>query len=123
MDETQIIGMALSLVQQIKLFHWTTTSFARHQALDQLHDALQKKTDMLVESFLGRNTKAKVPIKNFTVQTSSHSDASKLEKYLESERDKLQAICDKLSKQPEIQNTIQDIMSELDKALYLCRFQ
>lgn len=121
MEETFVITLVLSLLQQIKLFHWSTSSYAKHQALDKLHDSLSRKTDLLVETFLARNTKRQ-PLKSFVVQTSSHSDTTKIEKYLETERDKIQALCEKLSKQPEIQNIMQDIMGDIDQTLYLCRF-
>lgn len=120
MDEAQLIGSVFSLLHQIKLFHWATTSYPKHKALDDLHSVLSDKTDLLVESYIGRFKKQ--PLKHFTVNTSSHSDTSKIEKYIEGERDKLGAMCDKVfSKAPELQNIVQEIMAEMDKTLYLLK--
>lgn len=120
MDESQLIGLVFGMLHQIKLFHWATTSFSKHKALDDLHATLSDKTDLLVESYIGRFKKQ--PLKPFTVNVSAHSDTSKMEKYIESERDKLGALCDKVfSKAPELQNIIQEIMAEMDKTLYLLK--
>lgn len=119
MDEQQLITLVFSMLHQIKLFHWATSSYAKHKALDDLHATLSDKTDLLVESYIGRYKKQ--PLKTFTVQVAVHSDVSKLEKYLEGERDKLAALEKSFGKSHELQNIVDEMMAEIDKTLYLCR--
>jgi hypothetical protein len=38
----------------IKLYHWSTTSYARHQVADTLLRELQEATDRLVEVYVGK---------------------------------------------------------------------
>lgn len=123
MDESLLISTSINLVQQVKLFHWSTTSFAKHKALDELHDRLGTKIDMLVESFIGRNRKSGAQPKPFTIQLSMHSDASKIEKFLDGQRDVLQKMAAKLfgDKQPELMNIMHEIIADIDRAIYLCR--
>jgi hypothetical protein len=117
-DEQKITQYFLSLIGQIKLLHWATTSYAKHKALDDLHGTLSDKVDLFVEAFIGRFKKQ--PLKHFTIEMKATSDTTKLEKYLESERDKIQGLLNAFEKQPELQNILEEIIAEFDKTLYLC---
>lgn len=44
----------LSMLAQLKLYHWTTQSYARHKLTDSLHDALTEAVDRFVETAMGR---------------------------------------------------------------------
>ena len=121
MEEQQLISYVMNLVGQVKLLHWATMSYAKHKALDDLHGALSEKTDLLVESFLGKYKKQ--PLKVFHVEFRATSDTKILEKFLEEERNNMENLCKKFAKAPEFQNIIQEMMTELDKTLYLCRLQ
>jgi hypothetical protein len=47
------ITQLLCHLDQIKLYHWTTTRYARHIASDDLHGKLSKLVDLFVETYLG----------------------------------------------------------------------
>lgn len=121
MDEATLIQHMFHLLTQLKLFHWTTMSFAKHKALDDLHSVLSDKVDVLVESYIGRFKKQ--PIKNFQIDVHVQSDSSKLERFLEEERSKLEAIAKQWKNAPELKNIVDEMAIELDKALYLCKLQ
>jgi DNA-binding ferritin-like protein len=109
----------MSLIGQVKLFHWTTKSYVHHKALDELHEALSDKVDMFVEAYTGSNNIQ--PFKKFTVHTKSLSDATKVVKYLEDEHSKLAKMNRLFDTQPELGNIIQEMMAEVGKAIYVMR--
>lgn len=63
MDEASVIRHVFFTLSQVKLYHWSTMSFAKHKALDDLHGSLSDKFDHLVECYIGRFKKQ--PLKNF----------------------------------------------------------
>lgn len=119
MDIADLITHFTSLLGQVKLFHWATKSYVHHKALDELHDALSSKVDLFVEAYSGKMDVQ--PFKKFTVTTKSHSDASKVVKYLESERQKIEHLHAQFNKQPELANILEEMMAEISKAIYLMR--
>lgn len=42
------------LSNNIKLYHWTTTSFARHKASDELFESVISLTDQFLEVYIGK---------------------------------------------------------------------
>lgn len=44
----------LSFMNQLKLYHWATLSYARHKASDALQQALAPLVDQFVEVYLGK---------------------------------------------------------------------
>lgn len=119
MDVADLLTHFMSLIGQIKLFHWTTKSYVHHKALDELHSSLSDKVDLFVEAYTGLMNVQ--PFKKFNVATKSTSDASKVMKYLEEEHQKLHALSAKLEKQPELTNIIEEMMADISKAVYLMK--
>lgn len=110
------------VLHQVKLFHWATTSYSEHIALDGLHTALAPKIDTLVETFIGR-TRAQ-PLGKFSVKTTSTSDTKKVFVYLEATRDEIvKMVREQESDYPEIANILQDIASDFNQAIYLCNLK
>ena len=93
-------------------------SFAKHKALDELHEALASKVDMFVEAYIGRFKKQ--PLKSFVIESKVSTDASKLNKFLEAERKKIEDMLDIFAKQPELQNILEEMIAEINKTIYLC---
>jgi hypothetical protein len=44
----------MTILDQVKLYHWQTTLYARHKATDDLHDDLSGLVDKFVETLHGR---------------------------------------------------------------------
>jgi hypothetical protein len=44
----------MTILDQIKLYHWQTYSYSRHKATDELHQNLSKLIDTFVETLHGR---------------------------------------------------------------------
>jgi DNA-binding ferritin-like protein len=119
MDIEHILTLFMSLVGQVKLFHWATKSYVHHKALDELHASLSDQIDRFVETYSGKMNVQ--PFKKFHVATKSSSDASKAIKYLEDERSKIGKLHEKLADEPELSNILEEMMADLSKAVYLMR--
>lgn len=50
----KIVQHLLTLVNQIKMFHWQTNSFAAHKALGNAYDDLNDLVDDFVEILIGK---------------------------------------------------------------------
>lgn len=55
---TNVIIFFLELINTIKIFHWTTASYAQHKASDELVAALQEHTDSFIEKLIARGPAA-----------------------------------------------------------------
>ena len=50
MDISALVLDVFSFLHQLKLYHWTTKSYARHVASDELHKSLSSLSDLLIET-------------------------------------------------------------------------
>lgn len=122
-EEHNIIQHFMSLVGQVKLFHWATMSYAKHKALDDLYGALSEKVDLFIESYIGRSAKRQ-PLKKFVVETKSTTDTKQIESFLETERTKLLNLSSsKLGDCPDLSNIVEEMVAEINKAIYICRMR
>ena len=118
MEESNLMEQFLAMLGQIKVIHWATMSYAKHKALDDLHGALSDKVDEFMEVFIGKFKKQ--PIKSFKITMAASSDVSKIDKYLESERESLRVLHGQFKKVSELQNILDEMMGAFDRAIYLC---
>ena len=121
MTEQEIIQYFLSLLAQVKLFHWATMSYSKHKALDSLHGSLSEKVDSFVECYIGKYKKQ--PLKSFTIQSKAVSDTSGLDKFLDTTCEQLSVMHKAFEKDkaPELSNIIEEMMAEIDRTVYLAK--
>lgn len=117
MDDSQFFTFFMSIISQVKLFHWSTMSYAKHKALDDLHSNLSSNIDKLIEVYIARYKKQ--PLTTFNVNIISTTNTNDIDKYLTMNRDIIDKIQNNYSS--EIQNILQEIMGNLDQAIYLCK--
>lgn len=120
MDEQKILGMMLGMLDQVKMFHWSTMSYPKHVALDTLHGTLSGLVDRFVEAYIGRFKKQ--PLKPFSVELVATTDptSGRIAKFLEGERDKLIALRKGFEKTSSaLQNILDEMTSAIDQTLYL----
>ena len=48
-----VVTPLLTILNQIKVFHWQTSSFSEHKALDMTYEALEESIDEFVETYQG----------------------------------------------------------------------
>ena len=70
------VNFFLSMRAQVKLFHWQTTSYARHKATDELIKSLDDTTDKYVEIYMGTYGRPKMTARNATIHVQNRSEKS-----------------------------------------------
>jgi len=121
MEEQKMTEYFLGLLGQIKLFHWSTMSYAQHKALDELHSSLSEQVDKFIEVFIGKFKK--YPFKSFKITMEAVTDSTKIHKFLETERENIRKLHNQLKTSSELQNILDEMMSEINTAIYLCNLQ
>lgn len=119
MDETKLLPQLLGILDQIKLHHWSTTSYSAHKALDGLYSSLSDKIDTFVESYIGRFQKQ--PIKSFagTIKVNSDSKPTTVMKYLESVHDMFTNLQTTFKQVGELVNILDEMRQAIDQCMYL----
>lgn len=121
LEENKVMEYFLGLLGQIKVFHWATMSYAQHKALDEFHESLSGLVDKFVEVYIGRYKKQ--PIKSFKITMDAVSDMTKLDKFLEVERENVRKMHPGFNKSSELQNILDEMLAAFDQAIYLCNLQ
>lgn len=114
--EHKLISISFTLLNQVKLFHWATKSYASHKALGDLHDSLSENTDKLVECYIG--SAGRQPLPQFEVKTVSHTDLKQIIPFIKETITVIRKMRTEI-KVSELQNIVDEIISSLDQALYL----
>ena len=53
----KVVNTFIEMINLVKLYHWKTKSYAKHQATDELFEKLNKHTDRFVEVYIGKDEK------------------------------------------------------------------
>ncbi len=123
---SNVILTFLTILNQIKLYHWQTISYPRHKATDDLYSSLGGLVDKFVEVLHGRlsNTDPKYritlePTKN-AITLNNMTDATgndllvNIRKYLESNELKIA-----INGASELINIRDEMLCEVNKTIYL----
>ena len=78
----QVVTTFFQLECQLRLYHWHTTSFARHKASDEAIGHVLESMDTIVETLLGRLGRGRVLPSSASVPVRTLSDIS-IVKYLD----------------------------------------
>jgi hypothetical protein len=70
-----IVQVFFHMLLNIKLYHWETTSYARHKASDDLHSGLSGLIDQFVEVYMGRYRRPEYKT-SFRIQVKQLDDTS-----------------------------------------------
>jgi hypothetical protein len=112
-----MVGVLFNIREQIKLYHWQTSSFAQHKTTDDLVKSLDANIDAFVEAYMGtygRPSAGKtLPVKNLTSQG--------MKAYLRKTRGFLiKTLPTKIHPDDKDLLAIRDtILGDVDKAMYL----
>jgi hypothetical protein len=105
-----------TLQLNIKIYHWNTTSFARHKASDEFGGKLSSLIDRFVEVFVGRY-KVKPSLSNIKIDSEFVTDEGS-EKLLIKSRDYLEFLS-KVIKDTDLLTIRDELLSEVNQTLYL----
>ena len=55
-----IVEQVFDFLNNLKLYHWMTTNYARHKAADQCFDSIQTLSDKFIEIYIGKYGRSKL---------------------------------------------------------------
>lgn len=96
-------------------FHWSTDSYAKHQALGEYYDGVVPLVDQLAESFMGKYGK-------LTSFPSTYHQPKDPVKYLESLQNFVADARQDLPQDSELQNIIDEIADLINTTTYKLKF-
>ena len=117
-----IVKSFLCFKNQIKLYHWRTTSYARHKATDDFLISFDEKVDKFVEAMIGgRDIK---PSDKFRIDFVSLTDKSVID-YINTFKEFLVFELPTLlfEHETDLFNLKDEILADLNKMIYLFRLK
>ena len=126
-----LISFSFKLTNSLKLYHWQTTSYARHITSGQLFDLLIILLDKLVETYQGKYERINVSNIDLNITKLSDSDIISMLKesiiYLNNIEDytkikKSDSATHRAGSDSDILNIRDEIIGEITKTLYLFTF-
>jgi hypothetical protein len=70
----EIINVLMNLYDQVKIYHWQTMHFPRHEAAGKLIDSLDDLIDSFVETYMGKYGRPKLTTKTGTIHVRNFHD-------------------------------------------------
>jgi len=120
--EKHLFQYFLGLLGQIKIYHWTTMSYSKHKALDELHSNISDNVDEIMEIYIGKYKRQSIEL--FDITMSANTDYNNIIDYLENQREIIKSLRNKQFKIcTEIQNIIDNILGSISKTIYLCNLE
>ena len=120
----QNIQFFFTMREQMKLYHWQTTVFARHKATDEVLSALDSAIDLYVETYMGKYGRPNITRATNLVQIKNMSEKSAI-KFVKDCLAYLQGGLVKGLKpnDTDLLNIRDEMVGELNKLLYLFTLQ
>ena len=125
--EKEIIITFLQMLNNVKLYHWKTHSFATHKATDELYANLNKNIDSFVEVLLGKygdranlSHVKSIQIRDFSTQEQFKKQINYYKEYLIS-LDSHRVM--KMMANSDLYNIRDEMLANLNQLLYLLTFK
>jgi hypothetical protein len=112
----EIVTMCFTLQLLNKLYHWNTTSFARHKATDEFDSSLQSILDKFVEVYIGRYG-VKPAVKKLRLDESNLTDDGIVRLFI-AVREYLKTF-DKKFTDTDLLNLRDELLANVNQSLYL----
>lgn len=108
------------LQNTMKLYHWNTTSFARHKGSDDLVSSVIELSDEFMEIYMGkygRPNKSSSKATTLTIKAFTDKD---INEYLKASIKQLETLSQQLSaKDTDLLNIRDEVLGKLNQTLYL----
>jgi len=115
-DETaEFVATLLHSSTVTHFMHWSTNSFAVHQALGEYYDEIIELTDQFAEAYMGRYDQ----LKKFPAEFHTATDPVK---YMEGMKEFVEEARQELPQDSELQNIVDEIADLINTTLYKLRF-
>lgn len=115
MKENELVSELLSILNQIKIYHWKTKDYAAHMALDILYDSFTDNVDKVVEAYLGSSNQLQYSLDINLVARNDNIDL-----FLQLVRQRLLIIIPNIQHIPELVSVIDTMIVDVDKCRYVC---
>jgi hypothetical protein len=99
-----------------KVYHWNTTSYARHMATDRFNGAMQPIVDKFIEVFIGRH-QLKPIVSQINLRPENLTDEG-IKQYFIRAKEYLQEL-DKFLSDTDLLNIRDELLAEINQTLYL----
>ena len=119
----EIVHLMMTLRNQVKLYHWQTSSYPRHKATDELVEKLDTNIDQFVEVYIGKYGRPKLSGKTSSIRLRNHSDKEATKMIQEAIAWLTTDLIKKLKKtDTDLINIRDTIVADLNQTLYLFSF-
>lgn len=110
----------LTVHNQIKLYHWATSSYGIHKALDDLHEQLGTQIDRFIECYIGHYKKQPVKTSKIKIDITLTGDSATIRRFLQNQCEQLSKMAKDYEESPGFENILAEMVSLFDNAIYLC---
>jgi hypothetical protein len=107
------------VTNQIKLYHWATTSYSAHKALDELHEGMSSLTDKFIECYIGHFKKQPLKAIKVKLDLTVSGDMTQVRRFLVTQCDQLQDMVKTYKDAPGLENILAEMVGLFDQAIYL----
>jgi DNA-binding ferritin-like protein len=116
----EIVNVLMNLYDQVKIYHWQTMHFPRHEAAGKLIEALDDQIDEFVETYMGRYGRPKLTARTGTITVRNFNDKQAVALL----KDAIDWMTHKLPKKlkssdTDLLNIRDEIVGTLNRTLYL----
>lgn len=113
-----IIKYFYHMLLTIKLYHWSTYSYARHKASDALYEKLSELVDKFIEVYMGSYSRPKYEDKfDISVKQFDEEIIDELKRYIDYMSNELPKFLKESD--TDLLNIRDEMLSELNQTLYL----
>jgi len=123
-NKAHIARVFLEMLNNIKLYHWKTKSYAQHKATDELYDKLNGNIDEFVEVLLGKD-ESRIKLLKKRVDLMDTTNAQDFKTKIYKYRDyliEMNEIFD-AKKDTDILSIRDEMLSNINQFLYLLTFK
>lgn len=122
---SEFVLFFFDLTNNIKLYHWTTTSFSRHKGSDELFDAIVDLSDKFMEVYMGKYGRIKISSREHHKLSLKPLTDNTAVDYIKMAAKTLKEDLSKNLKEKDVDllNIRDDILVKLNQTLYLFTLQ
>ena len=118
-----VVKIFLEILNIIKLYHWKTRSYAKHQATDELYEKLNKHVDKFIEVLIGKDER-RIKMLEKKINLIDPENTIDFKHRIYEYRDFLMNIdnCFNKKKDTDLLNIRDEILADINQFLYLMTF-
>lgn len=113
-----IISPLIRFQEQLRIFHWQTTSYSEHKAFGKAYEALGDLFDQFVETYSGKFSVPRAKIQ-YEIKLDNYIDGTDTLAYLSNFIIYIQQLREELNNSPELLNILDEITAEVHHLKYL----